>query len=91
LPQNSAHFDSIIYVGPEKTSILKEYGFGFEKIKMYYRFGLFDGISKIIGSLMEFIYKIVPNWGVSIIVKRTPSIESPGLRPSFTSPIVFIS
>ena len=68
LPQNSVQFDSIIYVGPEKTSTLKEYGLGFEKIKRYYRFGLLDGISKIIGGLMEFIYKIIPNWGISIIL-----------------------
>jgi YidC/Oxa1 family membrane protein insertase len=68
LPQSSAHFDSIIYVGPEKTDVLKEYGFGFEKIKRYYRFGLFDGIAKIIDGLMGLIYKVIPNWGVCIIL-----------------------
>lgn len=67
-PQGSARFDSIIYVGPEKIDLLKEYGEGFEKIKKYYRFSLFDGVAKIIESLMRFIYKLTPNWGVCIII-----------------------
>jgi len=68
LPQNNVHFESIIYVGPEKMGILKEYGLGFEKVKRYYKFGLFDGIAKIIESLMDFLYTLIPNWGVCIII-----------------------
>lgn len=68
LPKSSARFDSIIYTGPEKTDILKEYGHGFEKIKKYYRFALLDGIAKIIDGLMHIIHKIIPNWGVCIMI-----------------------
>lgn len=67
-PQGTERFDSTIYVGPEEIAILKTYGFGFEKIKRYYRFALFDGIAKIIDSVMHGIYKIIPNWGVVIIL-----------------------
>lgn len=68
LPQNYVEFESLIYIGPEKMGILKEYGFGFEKIKKYYRFGLFDWIAKIIESIMDFLYTIIPNWGVCIMI-----------------------
>jgi len=68
LPQNNVHFESIIYVGPEKMDMLKEYGLGFEKVKRYYKFGLFDGIAKIIESIMNFLYTLIPNWGVCIII-----------------------
>jgi len=33
-PQASINLDTFIYVGPEKINELKEYGFGFEKIKL---------------------------------------------------------
>jgi len=67
-PQNHVNFESIIYIGPEKMGILKEYGLGFEKVKRYYKFGLFDGIAKIIESLMDFLYTLIPNWGVCIVI-----------------------
>jgi YidC/Oxa1 family membrane protein insertase len=57
-----------IFYGPEDRHLLKEYGFGFEKVKMYYRLGLFDVTAKAIESMMFFIHKIVPNWGVCIIL-----------------------
>jgi YidC/Oxa1 family membrane protein insertase len=41
---------------------------GFEKIKKYYRFGLFDGAAKIIASMMHWIHKFVPNWGLCILI-----------------------
>jgi len=68
LPKSSVRFDSIIYIGPEKTDILKEYQLGFEKVKKYYRFALLDGIAKIIDGMMHLIYKVVPNWGVCILL-----------------------
>jgi len=64
----SVRFDSIVYVGPEKRNILKEYGLELEKIKKYYRFGLFDGVALIIEGLMQMIYNMIPNWGVCIII-----------------------
>ena len=34
---------------------------------VFFRFGLFDGIAKLIYRLMNFMHKIIPNWGVCII------------------------
>jgi YidC/Oxa1 family membrane protein insertase len=64
----NVQFDSIIYAGPEKVEVLKEYGFGFEKIRKYYRLALFDGIAKIIASLMRLLHKAIPNWGICILL-----------------------
>ncbi|MBN1869824.1 MAG: membrane protein insertase YidC [Candidatus Omnitrophica bacterium] len=69
VPANgNVQFDSIIYAGPEKVEILEKYGLGFERITRYYKFGLFDGIAKIIASLMRLLYKVIPNWGICIIL-----------------------
>ena len=67
-PSGAKDFRFFIYAGPEKTGMLKAYGFAFEKVKKYYRFGLFDGVAKIIDGLMHSIHKVVPNWGICIIL-----------------------
>ncbi|MDO8580040.1 MAG: membrane protein insertase YidC, partial [Candidatus Omnitrophota bacterium] len=64
----TAVFDSLIYTGPEEIRLLRKYKEGFEKIQMFYRFGLFDGIAKIIYSAMHAFYKFIPNWGIVIIL-----------------------
>lgn len=61
-------FNHFIYVGPEKSELLVKYGFGLENIKRYYRFELFDGIAKIIYSIIYNINKVIPNWGLCIII-----------------------
>lgn len=66
--QGNVHFESVIYAGPEKINRLKEYGLGFEKIRRYYRFALFDGIAKIIAGIMRTLHKVIPNWGICIIL-----------------------
>ncbi len=65
---NFIEFPAIIFVGPEETSLLQSYKMGFEDIKRYYKWTLFDAIAKIIYSIMHGINKMVPNWGVSIIL-----------------------
>ena len=67
-PGVSATFASLIFVGPEKSDLLAKYKSGFEDIKRYYRATLFDAIAKIIDSILHGIYKVLPNWGVSIIL-----------------------
>lgn len=59
---------TIIFVGPEETDLLQSYKVGFEDIKRYYKWTLFDSIAKIIYSIMHGINKIVPNWGICIIL-----------------------
>ena len=61
-------FNSIIFVGPEKLNLLQKYKLGFEKIRRYYRFSLFDAMGKLVYSLMHFTHQIIPNWGVCIIL-----------------------
>ena len=61
-------FDSMIFAGPEKLDLLQKYNLGFEKIRRYYRFSLFDAMGKIVYSLMHWAHKMIPNWGVCIIL-----------------------
>lgn len=67
-PGASISFSSLVFVGPEKSDLLAKYKSGFEEIKRYYRITLFDAIAKIIDSILHGIHKVLPNWGVSIIL-----------------------
>ena len=66
--EKEINFSFLNYFGPEKVDLLKQYDMEFEKIKKYYRFGLFDMIAKFIHKIMQLIYKIIPNWGVCILI-----------------------
>jgi len=70
-PSGSLSFASTIFFGPENLDILKKYDVGFEKIRRYYKLGLFDAIAKLIYGIMRLIYKIIPNWGICIILIST--------------------
>ncbi len=63
-----SEYTTTVYIGPEEMSKLKPIGLGFEKIKKYYRFGLFDFAGKLINQIMHLLYKIVPNWGACIVI-----------------------
>lgn len=67
-PGASATFASLVFVGPEKSDLLVQHKSGFEEIKRYYRFALFDAIAKIIDSILHALHKVLPNWGVCVIV-----------------------
>lgn len=67
-PGESIDLSSIVYVGPQNSKILKEYGEGFEKFQVYFRWTFFDSIAKIIEDAMRAIYKVIPNWGIAIIL-----------------------
>ncbi len=67
-PQEGRTFSTHAFVGPEKIALLKQYDSGLEDIQRYYKFGLFDGIAKIIYKMMNVIHKVVPNWGLCIII-----------------------
>ena len=67
-PVESRDYNYTVFIGPERTELLKEYGGDFDKIKRYYKFGLFDAIAKLIGGLMKVLYGFIPNWGVCIIL-----------------------
>jgi len=67
-PGESKEFSFTTYIGPERLDLLKKYDSEFEKIKRYYKFGLFDVIAKFIAEIMNMLFKIIPNWGVTIII-----------------------
>jgi len=59
---------SSIYIGPQRADILESYGNDFEKIQVYFRLGFFDAIAKIIEDVIKFVHRLIPNWGISIII-----------------------
>jgi YidC/Oxa1 family membrane protein insertase len=61
-------YGASIYVGPQNSAILKSYSMDLEKIQVYFRYGFFDSIAKIIEDLIKLVHKFIPNWGVSIIL-----------------------
>lgn len=67
-PLESKDFEYVLFSGPEKLELLKSYDFGFELIKKYYKNGLLDGMAKLMNAILHLIYKIIPNWGVCIIL-----------------------
>lgn len=67
-PSQEKTYDYTVFIGPEKPDLLKPYGSGFEDIKRYYRFGLFDAIAKVIEAFMKILHGIIPNWGICIIL-----------------------
>lgn len=70
-PKGQVSFSSIIFAGPEKINLLKTYNAQFEDIQKFYKFPLFDGIAKLMYNLLHLFYKIIPIWGVCIILIGT--------------------
>ncbi len=64
----SVEISQRIFLGPQNLSLLKTYNAGFEKIMAFSGFALVDGISKFIYYSLFFLNKIIPNWGVCIIL-----------------------
>ncbi len=54
-----------VYIGPKNFDILTEFGY---EAKRLIRFGFFGFISEILLRASRSIHKLVPNWGVSIII-----------------------
>ena len=66
--EETIYFEHILFFGPQKLDLLKSYDLGFEKIMVFFRPSFFDWIAKLIYKLMILIHKVIPNWGVCIIV-----------------------
>jgi YidC/Oxa1 family membrane protein insertase len=58
-------FNYHFYVGPKRMDVLESAGFNLEKSV---DFGFFDSISKPCLWVLNYIYKVIPNYGVSIII-----------------------
>ena len=75
-PGHKVNFESTIYVGPQDKKALKSFGKNFEKIIDFkaggfidiMAFGQTDRIAKIMLMLLNFLHRIIPNWGVAIIL-----------------------
>jgi YidC/Oxa1 family membrane protein insertase len=53
------------YIGPKDTEILKAFGHDAKKV---INFGVFGSIAEILLVVVKFCYKLIPNWGVAIIL-----------------------
>jgi len=53
------------YVGPKDFDVLSEFGY---ESKRLIRFGFFGFISEILLRANKYFYKLIPNWGISIII-----------------------
>jgi len=67
-PNEAFSFKYFSFFGPEKVELLKNYKHTFEEVKNYYNFSLFDAVAKLIYKIVHLNYKIIPNWGLSIII-----------------------
>lgn len=54
-----------LFFGPKKISILSELGYNLDKIV---NFGMFDFLARPSLHLMNFLYKVIPNYGLTIIL-----------------------
>ncbi len=64
-PKTSKSETFFLYAGPDIIEIMKSYGMGFERV---INFGMFDGISRILLSILRFFYGIFNNYGLAIIL-----------------------
>ncbi len=64
-PKALAKFKVKLYAGPLNSALLSTVDSGFAQIV---NFGTFDAISKGLLSILQFVHKFLPNWGVCIIV-----------------------
>ncbi len=64
-PQQSQSFDYILFLGPKSWSLLKTYGFSIDRA---INFGWFDILAKPCLWFMNFIYRVIPNYGIAIII-----------------------
>lgn len=67
-PGQSMTYSLTIYSGPQDIDVLKSYGLGLEKIVIYSNFGLIDAIAKFIYMLMHQLHRLIPIWGICIIL-----------------------
>jgi len=54
-----------VYIGPKDFNILSEFGY---EAKRLLRFGFFGVISEILLRASKSIHKVIPNWGIAIII-----------------------
>lgn len=75
---------SVLFAGPSDIKQLKEYNLGLEETVT---FGIFTPISKVLLVILNLLYRVFHNWGVSIIILALilNTITFPLTRKSFQS------
>lgn len=68
VPSRENIYEAVVFAGPQNLFLLKKYNLGFEKIMAFSNWVIFDTVSKGIYNLIHLIHKIVPNWGVCVIL-----------------------
>jgi YidC/Oxa1 family membrane protein insertase len=61
-------FSATVYLGPEDRDTLKSFGLGFEKIKRFYNWAIFEWPAKFIYFILHGIHKFIPLWGICILL-----------------------
>jgi YidC/Oxa1 family membrane protein insertase len=64
-PGETARNEYDIYAGPQNMTLLKEAGHELERAV---NFGAFDGFSKVMLKVLKLCYRVVPNYGLGIIL-----------------------
>ena len=67
-PGQAVKLSQTIFFGPQSLFLLKGYDSRFENIMAFSGFALIDGIAKAIYFCMHLIHKIIPNWGICILL-----------------------
>lgn len=71
LPGESLHLEAVAYIGPQNIEILKAYHQEFEEVMVFFRLGFFDAIAKGILKIITLLHKVVPSWGMCILIIGT--------------------
>jgi YidC/Oxa1 family membrane protein insertase len=64
-PGKQTSYSFVYYLGPKSTEILSQYD---NNLKEAIYFGWFDILAKPLLMIMNYIYKVIPNYGVAIIL-----------------------
>lgn len=57
-----------IYYGPQEKHLLAKYKNGFEEIMCFSNWGILNFAANIMYEMLHFLYKIIKNWGITIIL-----------------------
>ncbi|MBF0388227.1 MAG: membrane protein insertase YidC [Candidatus Omnitrophica bacterium] len=67
-PGSSVEYSFVVYCGPQRLDVLKEAKSGFEKVLVFSSWGWLDLIAKGIYWALGAVHKIIPVWGLCIIL-----------------------
>jgi YidC/Oxa1 family membrane protein insertase len=68
LPGQTFEYSFTVFCGPQRLDILKQANEGFEKVMVFSSWGWLDAIAKAIYWMLGAVHKILPVWGLCIIV-----------------------